>query len=244
MTSGRPKYARNKNILVIGGSDSGKTRFFVKPNLMQMHSSYTYHEVSDEQKKLFVKEQEILGKCPNCGGQVAKGKFGAYCMDKCDMNVSRIMGVALFDTQVKDLLSGKKILLKRLKSKMGKKYDAYIIPTGVEDYSYTKDGETKSGKRFKFSMDYPKHKKKEEVVRMLTTRDKLLNILKEEEISIPEGIGICVHELRADGESYSVSAQKDTLAKLIVVSEINSVELGELIHTILEKGIEEYGFYE
>lgn len=35
-----PKYARNKNILVIGGSGSGKTRFFVKPNLMQMHSSY------------------------------------------------------------------------------------------------------------------------------------------------------------------------------------------------------------
>ena len=43
MMSGRPKqpkYARNKNILVIGSSGSGKTRFFVKPNLMQMHSSY------------------------------------------------------------------------------------------------------------------------------------------------------------------------------------------------------------
>ena len=35
-----PKYARNKNILVIGGSGSGKTRFFVKPNLLQCHSSY------------------------------------------------------------------------------------------------------------------------------------------------------------------------------------------------------------
>ena len=35
-----PKYARNKNILVIGGSGSGKTRFFVKPNIMQLHSSY------------------------------------------------------------------------------------------------------------------------------------------------------------------------------------------------------------
>ena len=43
LTMGRPsapKFARNKNILVIGGSGSGKTRFFVKPNLMQMHSSY------------------------------------------------------------------------------------------------------------------------------------------------------------------------------------------------------------
>ena len=35
-----PKTARNKNVLVIGGSGSGKTRFFVKPNLMQLHSSY------------------------------------------------------------------------------------------------------------------------------------------------------------------------------------------------------------
>ena len=35
-----PKYARNKNVLVVGGSGSGKTRFFLKPNLMQMHSSY------------------------------------------------------------------------------------------------------------------------------------------------------------------------------------------------------------
>ena len=35
-----PKYARNKNVLCIGGSGSGKTRFFVKPNIMQMHSSY------------------------------------------------------------------------------------------------------------------------------------------------------------------------------------------------------------
>jgi type IV secretion system protein VirD4 len=43
MLNGRPsnpKYARNKNILIIGGSGSGKTRFWLKPNLMQMHSSY------------------------------------------------------------------------------------------------------------------------------------------------------------------------------------------------------------
>ena len=39
----RPKkaeYSRNKNVLVIGGSGSGKTRFWLKPNLLQMHSSY------------------------------------------------------------------------------------------------------------------------------------------------------------------------------------------------------------
>ena len=43
MMSNRPKdprNARNKNVLVVGGSGSGKTRFFIKPNLMQLHSSY------------------------------------------------------------------------------------------------------------------------------------------------------------------------------------------------------------
>ena len=36
----KPKYARNKNVLIVGGSGSGKTRFWLKPNLLQMHSSY------------------------------------------------------------------------------------------------------------------------------------------------------------------------------------------------------------
>ena len=110
---------------------------------------------------------------------------------------------------------------------------------------------------------------------MFTTGDKLLNVMKEEEIGIAElarisgvpertildimagvkepelgvmckiaeELGICVHELRADEEHYAVSVPKDTLAKLIVVSEINNVDLEELINCILEKGIEEHGFY-
>ena len=119
---------------------------------------HTYHEVSDEQKKMFAQEQTVLGTCPNCGGQVVKGKFGAYCVKKCGMNVSRVMGAALTDTQVKDLLAGKKILLKGLKSKAGKSYDAYIIPSGTEEYHYTKDGEEKSGVQFKFVMEFPKKK--------------------------------------------------------------------------------------
>ena len=117
---------------------------------------HTYHEVSDEHKKMFAQEQVTLGQCPNCGGQVAKGKYGAYCTSKCGMNVSRIMGVALSDEQVTTLLAGKKILIKGLTSKAGKKYDAYIIPTGTEEYHYTKDGEEKSGVQFKFVMEFPK----------------------------------------------------------------------------------------
>ena len=119
---------------------------------------HTYHEVSDEQKKMFAQEQKVLGKCSNCGGEVVKGKYGAFCKNKCGMNVSRIMGVALSDEQVESLLTGKKTLLKGLTSKAGKKYDAYIIPSGTEEYHYTKDGEEKSRVQFKFVMEFP-HKK-------------------------------------------------------------------------------------
>ncbi|NCB94767.1 MAG: type IV secretory system conjugative DNA transfer family protein [Clostridia bacterium] len=52
-----PKYARNKNVLVIGGSGSGKTRFFVKPNLMQMHSSYV---VTDPKGTVLVEVGNML----------------------------------------------------------------------------------------------------------------------------------------------------------------------------------------
>ena len=65
MMSGRPKepkYARNKNILVIGGSGSGKTRFFVKPNLMQMHSSYV---VTDPKGTVLVE----------CGKMLKRGRY-------------------------------------------------------------------------------------------------------------------------------------------------------------------------
>lgn len=52
-----PKLARNKNVLVIGGSGSGKTRFFIKPNLMQMHSSYV---VTDPKGSILVECGKLL----------------------------------------------------------------------------------------------------------------------------------------------------------------------------------------
>lgn len=61
---------------------------------------------------------------------------------------------------------------------------------------------------------------------------------------IADALDVCVRDLCPDKEHYAIPVEKDTLAKLIVVSEINGVELEELIHTILEKGIEEHGFYE
>ncbi len=122
----------------------------------------TYHGISDEQKSMFGgSNQESLGKCPKCGGDVVKGKFGAYCKNKCGMNVSRAMGAALTDSQVKSLLEGKKTLVKGLKGKKGS-YDACLIPEGVEDYSYTRDGKEIKGFQYKIKMEFPERKKKGE----------------------------------------------------------------------------------
>ena len=116
----------------------------------------TYHSVSDEQKAMFGTGkggQEVLGKCPKCGADVVKGKFGAYCTGKCGMNVGKALGVTLSDTQVKSLLQGKKILVKGLKGKKGS-YDAYLIPESIEEFSYTKDGKEIKGLQYKFKMEF------------------------------------------------------------------------------------------
>lgn len=60
LTLGKPsqiKYARNKNVLVVGGSGTGKTRFYLKPNLMQMHSSYV---VTDPKGTILVECGKML----------------------------------------------------------------------------------------------------------------------------------------------------------------------------------------
>ena len=117
----------------------------------------TYHSVSDEQKAMFGAGrggQEVLGKCPKCGADVVKGKFGAYCTGKCGMNVGKALGVTLSDSQVKSLLGGKKILVKGLKGKKGS-YDAYLIPESIEEFFYTKDGKEIKGFQYKFKMEFP-----------------------------------------------------------------------------------------
>ncbi len=79
MMSGRPKnpaHARNKNVLVVGGSGSGKTRFFIKPNLMQMHSSYV---VTDPKGTVLIEVGKLLSRgTPKLDkdGKPVKGKDG------------------------------------------------------------------------------------------------------------------------------------------------------------------------
>lgn len=118
----------------------------------------SYHSVNDEDKKMFSRG-EILGKCPNCGGDVVKGIYGYYCKNKCGMSLNRIMGVGINESQLKNLLAGKKILVKGIRKKSGGTFDAYLEPDGIEDYRYkTANGNEISGKQFKFNMTFPKRK--------------------------------------------------------------------------------------
>ena len=82
-----PKYARNKNVLVIGGSGSGKTRFWLKPNLMQMHSSYV---VTDPKGTILVECGKMLRRgAPKLGkdGKPVKDKHGKIVYEPYQIKV-------------------------------------------------------------------------------------------------------------------------------------------------------------
>lgn len=93
MMSGRPKnpaYARNKNVLVVGGSGSGKTRFFIKPNLMQLHSSYV---VTDPKGTVLVECGKMLQR-----GSPKTGKDGKPLRDKKGKIIYEPFRIKVFNT--------------------------------------------------------------------------------------------------------------------------------------------------
>ena len=73
------------------------------------------------------------------------------------MMLQKAMGKTLTDNQIKNLLMGKKTLVKGLTGKKGS-YDAYLIPKGIKDFTYQKDGKSINGKQFEFDMEFPKKK--------------------------------------------------------------------------------------
>lgn len=86
--------------------------------------------------------EEYEGKCPNCGGKISKGKFGAYCTSKCGMYLPAVRVGKLTDTQLKKLLSGEKVVLKNAHGEFD------VLPE-AEHYSVTKDGVEKQGYTWK-----------------------------------------------------------------------------------------------
>lgn len=105
-----------------------------------------------------VPAETVLGECPSCKANIVVGKYGAYCKGKCGMFVQRAFKKQLTNEQISVLLKGDKVLLEGLTSKNGNSYEAYIEPDGIEEFSYERDGETKTGKQFKFKMTFPDKK--------------------------------------------------------------------------------------
>ena len=105
MMSGRPKhpkYARNKNVIVIGGSGSGKTRFFVKPNLMQMPEKVSY-VCTDPKGTIIIECGKMLS---DAGYKIKvlntinfKKSIEGYCFDLIISILSGSNEIYLLDTQ-------------------------------------------------------------------------------------------------------------------------------------------------
>ena len=87
----KPKYARNKNVLVIGGSGSGKTRFFIKPNLMQMHSSYC---ITDPKGTLILE----------CGKMLVRGGYKIKSLNTINFKKSLHYNPLAYIKSEKDIL--------------------------------------------------------------------------------------------------------------------------------------------
>ena len=94
MMSNRPKNpanARNKNVLIIGGSGSGKTRFWLKPNLLQMHSSYV---VTDPKGSIVIE----------CGNALLKGGYNIKIFNTINFNKSMHYNPFAYIHSEKDIL--------------------------------------------------------------------------------------------------------------------------------------------
>ena len=118
MMSGRPKdpkYARNKNILVVGGSGSGKTRFFLKPNLMQMHSSYC---VTDPKGTILIECGRMLDK----GGYKIKVlntinfaksmHYNPFAYIRCEKDILKLVHTIIANTKGEGQQSGEDFWVK------------------------------------------------------------------------------------------------------------------------------------
>ena len=86
-----PKYARNKNVMVVGGSGSGKTTFYVKPNLMQMHSSYV---VTDPKGTIVIE----------CGRMLEKNGYDIKVLNTINFNKSMKYNPFAYLRSEKDIL--------------------------------------------------------------------------------------------------------------------------------------------
>ena len=109
-----PKYARNKNVLVIGGSGSGKTRFFVKPNLMQLHSSYC---ITDPKGTILLE----------CGGLLEKNGYVIKSLNTIHFKKSMHYNPLAYIKSEKDILKLVNVLIENTKGEGEKSSEDFWV---------------------------------------------------------------------------------------------------------------------
>ena len=111
----QPKYARNKNILVIGGSGSGKTRFFCKPSLLQGHSSYV---CTDPKGTLlpeigtFLERQKYRIKCLNLINFKKSMKYNPLAYIRSEKDILKLVNALILNTKGEGDKSGEDFWVK------------------------------------------------------------------------------------------------------------------------------------
>lgn len=109
-----PKYARNKNVLVIGGSGSGKTRFFVKPNLMQLHSSYC---ITDPKGTILIE----------CGRLLEKNGYVIKALNTINFKKSMHYNPLAYIRSEKDILKLVNVLIENTKGEGEKSSEDFWV---------------------------------------------------------------------------------------------------------------------
>ena len=86
--------------------------------------------------------QNVLGKCPNCGADVIRGRGAGYCSAGCGFYIKSAHNKELSDNQIKGLLDGKSVRVENMTSKGGRTFSAYLKMTGTRSYKVTNDDGT------------------------------------------------------------------------------------------------------
>lgn len=108
----QPKYARNKNVMIVGGSGSGKTRFWLKPNLMQMHSSYC---VTDPKGTILVE----------CGKMLQRNGYAIKVLNTIDFKKSMHYNPFQYIRSERDILKFVTALIANTKGENAKSGDDF-----------------------------------------------------------------------------------------------------------------------
>ncbi len=98
----------------------------------------------------------VICKCPKCKGDIVKGKYGAYCKSQCGFSQKYVFGKEISESQLKQICSGNRILIKGIKKKSGNDtFDAYAVPKALVKKEFVnKKGDNCVRYEFVFDMEF------------------------------------------------------------------------------------------